>query len=418
MISDHKVLKSLKIVNRRSFIAGGCLSLLIASNIYPSIAYANSGFQKWVVEFKAYALKHNISSNTFDIAFKGVTSIDPDVLKKAAYQPEFSDPTWNYFDNRVHDEAVKDGKKYSKKLSKWLNRIENQFGVNRNILLAIWSMETSYGEVMKRDDIMKDAIRSLATLAYADPKRANFARNQLIAAMKILQSGDIDRSHLKGSWAGALGHTQFIPTSYLKYGIDIDGDGRRDIWGSVPDALATAANLLNKNGWQSGKTWGYEVKLPAHTKFPSGSLTLENWNKLGVKRANGKAFPYPKDNAILKLPDGIEGPVFLVTKNFFVIKRYNNSDRYAFAVGLLADQIAGYPGLINDWSRPFTSITILERQEMQTHLKALGFYDGRIDGKIGETSQNAIKSFQQRNKMLIDGHPSRELLLILRKRKS
>jgi membrane-bound lytic murein transglycosylase B len=277
-------------------------------------------------------------------------------------------------------------------------------------------METNYGEILKRDDVMRDAVRSLATLAYADKRRAKFARTQLIAAMKILQRGDIDRSHLTGSWAGALGHTQFIPTSYLAYAVDMDGNGKRDIWTSVPDALATAANLLRKNGWQSGQTWGYEVVLPAGRKFPAGSRTLAEWQKLGVVRANGKAFPSRGMKATLKVPDGRGGPAFLMTKNFFVIKAYNNADKYALGVGLLADQIAGSSGLQKDWNRPFTPITMKEREELQQHLTELGYYDGKVDGKIGSGSRNAIQAFQSRMGLDPDGHPSKEVLTILRKR--
>jgi membrane-bound lytic murein transglycosylase B len=263
---------------------------------------------------------------------------------------------------------------------------------------------------------MRNVVRSLATLAYADKRRAKFARTQLIAALKILQSGDIDESHLTGSWAGAMGHTQFIPTSYQAYAVDMDGNGHRDIWNSVPDALATAANLLKKNGWQTGKTWGYEVALPAGRKFPNGSMSLAQWEGLGIQRANGKAFRNAGDKAELKVPDGRAGPAFLMTKNFFVLKRYNNADKYALAVGLLADQIAGYGELAQDWNRPFTKLSFVEKQELQERLSAHGYYDGKFDGKIGEGSRNAIKAFQAQLGLAADGHPSKEVLQYLRKR--
>ncbi|TKB28923.1 MAG: lytic murein transglycosylase, partial [Mesorhizobium sp.] len=192
------------------------------------------------------------------------------------------------------------GQQMARKWKPWLDRIEARYGVDRYILLAIWSMESNYGETLKRDDIMRNVVRSLATLGYADPKRAKFARTQLIAALKILQTGDIDESHLSGSWAGAMGHTQFIPTSYQSYAVDMDGNGKRDIWNSIPDALATAANLLRKNGWQAGKTWGYEVSLPDGKKLPGGSKSLSQWQALGVTRANGKPFKNGADKATLK----------------------------------------------------------------------------------------------------------------------
>jgi membrane-bound lytic murein transglycosylase B len=390
--------------------AGFALSLNISN------AAADAKFQNWIAEFRSTAMASGISAATYKRAFAGVTEIDPVVLEKARFQPEFTAPVWDYIDNRVNEESVATGRAMARKYSRWLSAIEKSFGVDRNILLAIWSMETNYGEIMKRDDVMRDAVRSLATLAYADKRRAKFGRTQLIAAMKILQTGDIDRSHLTGSWAGALGHTQFIPTSYLAYAVDMDGNGKRDIWNSIPDALATAANLLRKNGWQTGQTWGYEVVLPAGRKFPAGSKTIAEWQNLGLVRANGKAFPNGRMKATLKVPDGRQGPAFLMTRNFFVLKKYNNADKYAMGVGLLADQIAGSSGLRQDWNRPFTPITMKEREELQHHLIELGYYDGKVDGKIGSGSRSAIQAFQTRMGMDPDGHPSKEVLTILRKK--
>lgn len=389
---------------------------MLASGLTTGSAFADANFRKWVSSFRTTAVQNGVSPSTFDRAFRGVDSPDPEVLRKARFQPEFNEPVWNYIDNRVNEHSVAVGQSMAKKWGPWLQRIEQRFSVDRNILLAIWSMESNYGEILKRDDVMMDTIRSLATLAYADQRRAKFGRTQLIAAMKILQTGDIDRRHLTGSWAGAMGHTQFIPTSYQAYAVDMDGNGKRDIWNSVPDALGTAANLLHRNGWQPGRTWGYEVQLPAGRKFPSGSLSAAEWQKLGVVRANGRPFPDANEKVTLKVLDGRQGPAFLMGKNFFVIKRYNNADKYALAVGLLADRIGGYQGLRQDWNRPFTPITMNEREELQTHLKALGYYDGKIDGKIGSTSRKAIEAFQQRNGLQPDGHPSAEVLSVLRRR--
>lgn len=264
---------------------------MLASGLTTGSAFADANFRKWVSSFRTTAVQNGVSPSTFDRAFRGVDSPDPEVLRKARFQPEFNEPVWNYIDNRVNEHSVAVGQSMAKKWGPWLQRIEQRFSVDRNILLAIWSMESNYGEILKRDDVMMDTIRSLATLAYADQRRAKFGRTQLIAAMKILQTGDIDRGHLTGSWAGAMGHTQFIPTSYQAYAVDMDGNGKRDIWNSVPDALGTAANLLHRNGWQPGRTWGYEVQLPAGRKFPSGSLSAAEWQKLGVVRANGRPFP-------------------------------------------------------------------------------------------------------------------------------
>lgn len=397
-------------------IGGVALAAVLSlSMLGTAPAFADAGFQNWVAGFRKTAAEAGISRTTYDRAFRGVTQIDPEVLEKARFQPEFTAPVWDYFDNRVHEESVANGRAMAKKWKPWLDRIEKRFGVDRYVLLAIWSMESNYGEILKNESVMRNVVRSLATLAYADQRRAKFARTQLLSALKILQSGDIDESHLTGSWAGAMGHTQFIPTSYQAYAVDMDGNGRRDIWNSVPDALATAANLLRKNGWQSGKTWGYEVVLPPG-KFPAGSMTLAQWQQLGVQRANGKPFRNMSDKATLKVPDGRGGPAFLMLKNFSVIKRYNNADKYAIAVGLLADQIAGYGALAQDWQRPFTKLSFVEKQELQKRLSERGYYDGKFDGRIGQGSRAAIKAFQAQAGMDQDGHPSMEVLKSLRSR--
>lgn len=388
--------------------------LAAATLFAPTSASADAGFQNWVRSFRSTAIQAGISGSTYDRAFRGVTAIDPEVLEKARFQPEFTAPVWDYFDNRVHEHSIAVGRQMARQWKPWLDRIEAKYGVDRYILLAIWSMESNYGEILKNDKVMRSVVRSLATLGYADKRRAKFARTQLIAALKILQSGDIDESHLTGSWAGAMGHTQFIPTSYQAYAVDMDGNGKRDIWNSVPDALATAANLLRKNGWQSGKTWGYEVNLPAG-KLPAGSMSLSKWQQLGVTRANGKPFKRGSDNATLKAPDGRDGPAFLATKNFFVLKNYNNADKYALAVGLLADEIAGYGGLVRDWNRPFTKLSFEQKQELQQRLSAHGYYEGKFDGKIGEASKKAIRAFQAQAGMSQDGHPSLEVLSTLRR---
>ena len=390
--------------------AGLALALVLPAGT----AFADAGFQQWVRDFRGVAANQGIATATYDRAFQGVTAPDPEVLEKARYQPEFTAPVWDYFDNRVNEHTIAVGRQMARQWKPWLDRIESAYGVDRHILLAIWSMESNYGEALKNNEIMRSVVRSLATLAYADRRRAKFARTQLIAALEILQSGDIDVGHLTGSWAGAMGHTQFIPTSYQAYAVDADGNGRRDIWNSIPDALATAANLLRRNGWRGGETWGYEVVLPGGRKFPGGSMSISKWASIGVVRARDKAYPSPSQNAELKVLDGREGPAFLMTKNFFVLKSYNNADKYALAVGLLADEIAGYGGLVQDWNRPFTRLSFTETQELQKRLSAHGYYDGKIDGKIGTGSRSAIMAMQDALGMPQNGHPSKELLTRLR----
>lgn len=407
---------SVQNVTKRLARAMTVASLSVALLMPAGQAFADAGFKRWIAGFRATAAESGVSGSIYDRAFRGISDVDPEVLEKARYQPEFSAPAWDYFDNRVHDQSIAVGREMARKWKPWLDRIEARFGVDRYVLLAIWSMESNYGEILKRDDVMRNVVRSLATLGYADKKRSKYARSQLIAALKILQTGDIDESHLSGSWAGAMGHTQFIPTSYQAYAVDMDGNGRRDIWNSVPDALATAANLLRKNGWQTGKTWGYEVNLPAGRKFPSGSMSLSKWKALGLTRANGKPFSNGSDIAVLKVPGGRSGPAFLMIKNFSVIKRYNNADKYALAVGLLADEIAGYGGLVQDWNRPFTKLSFEEKQELQQRLSEYGYYDGKFDGKIGDGSKSAIMAFQARAGLTQDGHPSMEVLKSLRRK--
>ena len=377
---------------------------------------ADAGFQRWIAQFRNVAIQNGISPGVYDRAFRGITEPDPDVLQKARFQPEFRAAPWEYFDNRINEHTVATGRQMARQWKPWLDRIESQFGVSRYVLLAIWSMESSYGSALANERMLHYLPRALATLGYADSRRAKFARTQLIAALKILQRGDVSERHFASSWAGAMGHTQFIPTSYEAYAVDMDGDGRRDVWSSVPDALASAANLLARNGWRSGETWGYEVVLPEGRKFPGGSMPLSRWASIGVVRANGQGFPAASRDAELKVPDGRAGPAFLMTRNFFVIKRYNNADTYALAVGLLAGQIAGYGGLVRDWNRPFERLSFEETRELQKRLGTLGYYEGEIDGKVGQASREAIRAFQSRMGLAQDGHPSKEVLNVLRGR--
>ncbi|PYE33495.1 membrane-bound lytic murein transglycosylase B [Rhizobium sp. PP-F2F-G38] len=378
-------------------------------------AFADAGFQTWINGFYPTAAKAGISESTYRKAFAGVKTPDATVIEKANYQPEFKHKIWEYIDSRVNPYTQKVGQEMSVKHRRTLDAIEKHFGVDRNVLLAIWSMESNYGAVLEKDDRLHYVPRALATLAYADPKRAKFAKTQLIAALKILQSGDVSPRELNGSWAGAMGHTQFIPTSYLLYAIDADGNGHRDIWNSIPDALATAANLLKKNGWQPGMTWGYETAVPAGGSDLQGQTkTLKQWAALGFTRPNGKGFRDGNIRATLKMPGGSGSPGFLMTKNFSVIKRYNASDSYALGVGLLADEIAGYGGMQQAWSRPDGTLDVKQKFELQSRLKELGYYDGEVDGNFGSGSKAAIQAFQNRKGMTPDGQPTQNLLRALR----
>jgi len=404
--------QKLSTVLRRS-----ALTLLLSAGLMgpAASARADTGFQKWIANFYATAAENGISKATYQKAFSGVKTPDQSVLEKAAYQPEFKHKIWDYLDSRVNPYTVRIGREMAAKHGRTLAAIEKHFGVDRHVLLAIWSMESNYGAVLSKDDRLHYVPRALATLAYGDKKRSKYAQKQLISALKIIQRGDIAASEMTGSWAGAMGHTQFIPSSYLLYAIDADGNGHRDIWNSVPDALATAANLLAKNGWQPGKTWGYEVIVPRGGDKHSGQTkTLAEWAKLGFTRPSGTGFKNGGDRAELKLPAG-GGPGFLMTKNFFVIKRYNASDSYALGVGMLADQLAGYSGMKQRWPRPDGTLDITEKFELQTRLKELGYYEGEVDGNFGSGSKAAIQAFQNRMGLAADGQPSQNLLRALRR---
>src|SRR5690606_11807160 len=296
------------------------LGLALMLSLPASVALADAKFQRWVNQFRATATSSGVSGAVFDRAFTGVTAPDPEVVKLATNQPEFTAPVWQYFDNQVNEQSIANGRAMAKQHRRTLGAVEQRFGVDRIIVLAIWSIESRYGEALGNPRVVRNIVRSLSTLAYADKRRQKFARQQLIAALKILQNGDVAANQMTGSWAGAMGHTQFIPTSYQTWAVDLDGNGKRDIWNSIPDALGSAANLLKQNGWRTGHAWGYEVVLPAGRKFPAGRMTLAQWQAIGVVRANGQAYPRPNDQAELKVLDGREGPAFLVLHNFNVLK--------------------------------------------------------------------------------------------------
>ncbi|MBU1568619.1 MAG: lytic murein transglycosylase [Proteobacteria bacterium] len=393
------------------------LALALTHNASGTASAAQGGFMQWLDDFYVTVAKEGISRATWNSAFTGVIEPDPLVLEKANFQPEFTTPIWDYLDTRVNPLAVEKGRKMAKVHASTLAAVEQKFGIEQSVLLAIWSMESNYGAVLEQPERLFYVPLALATLAYGDPKRRKFARTQLAAALKILQTGEVGRAHLMGSWAGAMGHTQFIPTSYLAYGVDMDGNGRRDIWNSIPDALATAANLLKANGWQKGRPWGYEVKMPAGgEKLKEESKTLAEWAKLGFKRAGGGGFSRLEEKALLKTPAGAQGPAFLMLSNFSVIKRYNNSDSYALAVSLLADRLAGSGGLlVNAWPRPSGSLNAEEKLELQQRLQKLGLYIGEVDGHLGPATEMAIRSYQIQAGLVQDGLPSQNLLKALRR---
>lgn len=377
---------------------------------------ADPGFDRWVQEFWRVARSEGIARSTYEAAFAGITP-DPAVLEKARYQPEFVKPMWDYVAGAASEKRVATGRRM---LAEWrpvLDRIEAAYGVDRHILVAIWGMESSYGEVLGDPKVVKSVVRSLATLAYSDPRRARFARQQLIAALQIVERGDISLAGLTGSWAGAMGHTQFIPTTYLAYAVDFDGDGRQSVWNPT-DALASAGNYLRKSGWNSGKSWGYEVVLPADFDYrladAEASHTLAEWERMGVRRPRGDGYPRPDDKATLLAPAGAGGPAFLLLRNHFVIKRYNNATAYALGVGHLADRLRGSDGFAQAWPAAERPLTAGESAELQHHLARFGLYEGAIDGKLGPRSRAAIRAFQSGRGLVADGFAGLRLLEALR----
>lgn len=388
--------------------------LTSAPGVGPALA-KDAAFERFVDGFWPRAKKAGISRKTYTRAFAGVTP-DPDVLKKAEYQPEFTKPVWEYLASAVSANRVKTGRKMLAKYAKVLKRLESRYGVDRHIILAIWGMETSYGSFMGD----KYIIRSLATLAYRG-SRQKFGRSQLIAALKILQKGDTTPKRMMGSWAGAMGHTQFIPTTYASYAVDYTGDGQRDIWRSVSDALASTANYLKVSKWRPGETWGYEVVLPKGFNYALASRktvkSLAAWEALGVKRARGKSFPRPDDRSSIILPAGARGPAFAILNNFRSILRYNNATSYALAVGHLADRIRSpkSPGFAKSWPTDFRPLSRKQRIELQTLLASKGFLKGEADGVIGSGTRAAVRAYQRARGLAPDGYASVKLLEHLKK---
>lgn len=373
---------------------------------------SQQGFEDWVAGFRVRALARGISAQIFDAAFEGALFL-PEVIVKDRNQAEFTKTIWDYLAIAVSDERVKNGKAALRKHRKLLDRIEAAYGVDRKIVVAIWGLESAYGEI--RGSI--PVIHALATLAY-DGRRGAFFEEQLLAALKILQAGDSRPDTMLGSWAGAMGHTQFIPTSYLAFAQDFTGDGKRDIWSDNPaDALASTAAYLAKSGWRKGRPWGVEVKLPVDFDFAlSGERvkkSVADWAALGVRDMDGRTVADHGPASIL-LPGGARGAAFMIFANFQVIERYNAADAYVIGVGHLGDRITGGPAIRGSWPIGDRALVLVERQELQERLAEAGFDPGGVDGKIGPLTIAAVKAFQRSIGMAPDGYASLEILKRLR----
>lgn len=393
--------------DRRSGPAFAVLLAVAVIVLPPHPATRADSFRAWVAGLWPQARDSGISRRTFETAFAGVT-FDPEVMQAADHQPEFVRPIWDYLERAASDKRIAGGREMLRRFAPVLDAIEAVYGVDRKIIIAIWGLESSYGQF--RGD--KNVIRSLASLGYQGP-RTRFGRTQLLAALSILERGDIRVERLTGSWAGAMGHTQFIPTTYNAYAVDFDGDGRRDIWDTVADALASAANYLSRSGWKPGVPWGYEVVLPQGFDFALAEETarpVREWRELGVRRPAGQALTHEQEQASLILPAGAAGPAFLVFGNFKAILRYNNATAYALAVGHLADRIAGEGPFKAGWPTGDRPLADGERRRLQLLLEDRGYSVGAIDGIIGGRTRSAIRSFQRAAGLPPDGYASLRLL--------
>ncbi|MDM0115189.1 lytic murein transglycosylase [Variovorax sp. J22R133] len=364
-------------------------------------------FAQWVAAFRASARSEGISEAALDKAFSNVQYL-PRVIELDRAQPEFTRPVWDYLDNTVSSQRIAAGQEKLAQYRAETDAAAARYGVPPAIVVAIWGMESNYGGNYGNTP----TIDALATLAF-DGRREDWARRELLAALKIIDKGDIDHDHMIGSWAGAMGQTQFMPSNFLAYAVDADGDGRRDIWASMADVTASTANFLARAGWRAGQPWGVEVQLPAGFDLSRADdalrQTSSQWAAEGVRTMNGQPLPELADASIL-LPAGARGPAFLTGQNFRVILRYNNSTNYALAVALLAQQIAGGPGVQASWPRDLKPLTRSELMELQTALNQRGFASGTPDGVMGPATRNAIRNYQRSVGMPADGFPTTSIL--------
>ena len=360
-------------------------------------------FDAWAAGFYGRAVAAGISPELLQREFAGLTP-DPRVGGLDNKQPEFSKPLSDYIRGVVTDTRVAIGEQKSAQVSQF-PAIEQRFGVPREVLEGIWGMESGFGAIQGNFDV----IRAMATLA-AQGRRRAFAEDQLIASLELIGSGEVTRSQLRGSWAGAMGQTQFIPTTFVSTAVDGDGDGKRDIWNSPADALASAANLLRQGGWVAGQDWAREVTVPAgfdYSLTEGPKKTPIEWEALGVRRADGQPWPGADQTAETQLaaPTGASGPIFLLFPNHFAIRKYNNSLAYALGVGLLADRFGGHATLVRGWPQE-TPLSLVDRMTAQRALASLGFDPGAADGLVGLKTRDALRAWQKARGIVADGYLS------------
>lgn len=370
-------------------------------------AKRQQGFARWVTSFRASAATAGIDVATLGVAFDDVQYL-PRVVELDRAQPEFTRSVWEYLDTAVSPQRVALGQQKLAQFRAAADAAAALYGVPAEIVAAIWGIESNYGGNYGSIP----TIDALATLGF-EGRREDWARGQLLAALKILQRGDITRAQMIGSWAGAMGQTQFLPGVFLSYAVDADGDGRRDIWGSMADVMASTANFLKGLGWQPGQVWGVEVQLPAGFDLGRADDTQrqrsDQWADEGVRTLDGTSLPVLTD-ARLMLPAGARGPVFLVGPNFRAILGYNNSTSYALAVALLAQRVAGGAGVQTPWPRDLPALTRRQVQALQTALNAQGYASGPPDGIVGPATRAALRAYQRSVGLPADGYPTLELL--------
>ncbi len=379
-----------------------------------AIRAAARNFRNCIEELWPQAARRGVSRAAYDSYTAGLTP-DLRIMDLLDGQPEFTKAFWEYLDILVTDARIENGRAILAKHRPVFDAVEKSYGVDRHIITAIWGVESNYSTQIGE----RSVIRSTATLACVG-RRQNYFRDEFLSALEILARGDVKAEHLKGSWAGAFGPTQFMPTSFKRFAVDYDGDGRRDVVESVPDLVASTANNLKKDGWVSGESWGYEVTLPQGFNYlladRSRSMTVSEWERAGVRRAGGKAFPRPGDRAYLLVPAGAQGPAFLMLQNFRAIMKYNPSEAYALAIGHLADRLRGGETFVQAWPRHERVLSRPERYELQKLLAQHGYEIGEPDGRLGPKTRIAIRQFQSATGAVPDGFASASVLERLRAR--
>lgn len=372
------------------------------------MAQDDAEFQNWVQQFKQQAESQGISKTTLEQAFANV-HLNEKVLELDRRQPEFTRTFWQYFQTAVTEWRIKRAERLYDTHRKLLDKVTKQYGVPGRFLVAFWGMETNFGGYTGNIPI----IESLATLAY-DPRRSEFFSKELMEALKILDQGNISLKDMKGSWAGAMGQCQFMPSNYMRYAVDGDGDGKKDLWNSLEDVFFSAGHFLAELGWQREENWGREVHLPKGFDYALADgqteRSLQEWAKMGIKLANGRPLPQESMNAKLLLPSDYRGPAFLVYANFDVIKRWNNSNNYALGVAHLADRIVGRSALSKERPDDDEAMSLADMQALQDHLNWLGYDAGKPDGIAGNRTRNALRAFQKDQRLPADGFPSPAML--------